>query len=277
MNMKHKVSVVLLSSLFLGFTACENVSNNGGTGTLKMSITDDPFPIEFVDSANVVITKVEIRNAEVDSANPYTVIMEDTMMFNLIELRNGVSADLLESELPAGEYDLIRVYVESASISLSDGNTYNLKVPSGAQTGIKVFIDPPLAIAGGLTAELLLDVNLDKSFVMQGNMNTPAGIKGFHFKPVLRVANLSVSGTLEGWVSDTSAVMLENAEVWIESDSVVSTAFTDSLGYYAMPGLPAGSYDFFATMESHDTVMVEGVEIIAGNRTRQDAMLTPQE
>jgi hypothetical protein len=167
------------------------------------------------------------------------------------------------------------LYVDQAGIKVKDGETYNLKVPSGAQTGIKVFISPYLKVEGGLTSELLLDFNLEKSFVLKGNMDTPAGIKGFNFKPVIRAVNISTAGRIEGIVTDTSNVQLENAHVWIEQDSVVASAFTDSLGYYAIIGIPAGIYSLYATGESFDTVAYHGIEVVAANLTIQNFILTP--
>lgn len=276
-----KIRIALITALIMSvLVSCENFlnnNNNEGSGNLKISITDAPFPLDIIESANVVITKVEVHAVNDTSGSPFTVVMEDTVEFNLLDLRNGVTAEVVETDLPAGDYDQVRLYVDSASITLVGGITFELKVPSGSQTGIKLKIDPAITIAGGELSELLLDFDIEKSFVLKGNMDTPAGIKGFNFKPVIRVSNYTVSGKLEGMVSDTSEMALEYAQVWIESDTVVATAYTDSTGYYAIPGILEGSYDFFATLENYDTVMVGGVEIVAGNTTLQDAVLTPAE
>jgi len=276
-----KIRIALITALIMSvLVSCENFlnnNNNEGSGNLKISITDAPFPLDIIESANVVITKIEVHAVNDTSGSPFTVVMEDTVEFNLLDLRNGVTAEVVYTDLPAGAYDQVRLYVDSASITLVGGISFELKVPSGSQTGIKLKIDPAITIAGGELSELLLDFDIEKSFVLKGNMNTPAGIKGFNFKPVIRVCNHTVSGKLEGMVSDTAEMALEYAQVWIESDTVVATAYTDSTGYYAIPGILEGSYDFFATLENYDTVMVGGIEIVAGNTTMQDAVLTPAE
>lgn len=274
MRNTRNILIGLLGAVLLLFSSCQK-DDQDKYGTLKVSITDDPFPIDFIDEANVTIIKVEIRMKNDTSGNSYMTLMEDTLEYNLLDLRNGVIAELLELEIPVGSYDLIRLYVDKASISIKEGDTYELKVPSGSQTGIKVFVNPAIQIEGGLTSELLLDFNLDKSFVLKGNLNTPAGINGFNFKPVIRAVNISTSGTLEGIVSDTSLLALENASVWIMQDSTIATAYTDSTGFYAMPGILAGVYTLYSTKESHDTVMFSDVEIIAANRKTMDIILTP--
>jgi hypothetical protein len=203
--------------------------------------------------------------------------MEDTVAFDLLELRNGVTAELLEAEIPAGQYDLIRLYVHEANLTVKDMDTYHMKVPSGAETGIKIFLDPAVKVEGALTTELLLDFNLEKSFILKGNMNSPAGIKGFNFKPVIRAVNNTSAGSIEGIVSDTAMVEIANASVWIEQDSIISSAFSDSAGFYAMLGIPAGTYSVYAAKEDYDTAYFDNVEIVAGNKTTQDITLIPKD
>ena len=55
-----------------------------------------------------------------------------------------------------------------------------MKVPSGEQTGIKVFIDPGIHVEGGISAELLLDFDLSKSFVMRGKMACTTDLSSNH-------------------------------------------------------------------------------------------------
>ncbi|MDT8402714.1 MAG: DUF4382 domain-containing protein [Bacteroidales bacterium] len=252
-----------------------NIDDN--SGTLRISITDDPFPVEFIEEANVVITKVEIREKDDHNGYPFITLLEDTLEFNLLELRNSVTAELLETDIPVGEYDLIRLYVDEASIVIKDHGTYDLKVPSGAQTGIKLFIEPAIMVEGGLTTDLLLDFNLEKSFILKGNMHSPAGINGFNFKPVIRAVNNSTAGTVQGIVSDTAALALKDVSVWIMADTTVSTAYTDTTGFYALPGIPEGIYSLYATKENYDTLMYDNVVVRAANLTIQDFKLTPKE
>lgn len=252
---------------------------------MHISITDDPFPIEYVEEANVRITKIEIREKddhdgygqEEDNGYPFMVVLEDTLYYDLLKLRNGATADILSLDIPVGSYDLLRVYVDEASIVVKDHGTFDMKVPSGEQTGIKIFIEPALEIQSGLTSDLLLDFNLEKSFVLKGNMNSPAGIRGFNFKPVIRAVNESFAGTVKGTVTDTASVALKDASVWIMADTTVSTAYTDTTGYYALPGIPAGTYSLYATKDNYDTVMYSDVEVKAANYTEKDFELTPKD
>jgi len=262
----------------------ENVIDNelNQKGRLVIHLTDAPFPIDMIDAATVHIVKVEIRKVTEGDEDGYPFIpltLELTDPVNLLDLRNGVTSKLVEADIDPGMYDLIRVYVDEAGLTVKGGGDYNIKVPSGAQTGIKIFLEPALKVAGGLTSDVLLDFSLEHSFVLKGNMDTPAGIKGFNFKPVIKAVNNTVDGTLEGVVTDADAdTLLQGASVWIEQDgSEKSSTLTDGDGYYAMGGVPAGFYNVIASLEGFYNDTVEGVEIVEGNLTVQDLALTVTE
>ncbi len=176
-----------------------------------------------------------------------------------------------------GNYDLIRLYVDEAVLKVKDGDKYEVKVPSGQQTGIKIFMEPALKVVSELTTEVVLDFNLEKSFVLKGNANTPAGIKGFNFKPVVKAVNNTTEGTLAGEVFDADTdALLPGVSVWIEQDETeIASASTDVLGYYAILGITAGFYDVIAGSDGFYNDTVEGVQIVEGNLTVQDFVLTP--
>ncbi len=280
----------LIGIAIIFMVSCQkNERNDDKFGTLRISLTDDPFPIEFIKEANVKISKIEIRamdnhdgyEFEDDNGYPFMTLLEETREFNLLDLQNGVVAELLELEVPVGSYDLLRLYVTEASIVVDNegtDDTYILKVPSGQQTGIKIFIKPPVYVEGGLTTDLLLDLSVEKSFILKGNTNTPAGIKGFNFKPVIRAVNNSTAGTVQGVVSEKETEeLIENASLGlIAEEDTISTAFSDENGFYAMTGIPEGSYLIYAFKENYDTVHVD-IEIKAANLSVQDIILTPKE
>lgn len=244
-------------------------------GKLVVKVTDDPFNISYVESATVTITKIEIRKAGENKADTFIVLSEVPVTFDLLNLRNGVTQELLNLEIPQGDYDQIRLYVDQASLKIKDQPlSYNVKVPSGKQTGIKIKINPIIRIEGGLTSELLLDFDLSRSFVMRGNLAHSAGVNGFIFKPCIRATNNSTAGRIEGMVTDTSKVKIADAKIWVKQDTVMSVSFTDTLGHYGFIGIPAGNYSIFATKENYDTVGYSGIKVTAGNMTIRNFVLT---
>lgn len=293
-------SYFLILTVFTGLLgSCDSDSESvpQGTGTLVVRMTDAPFPYEMVAEANVTVFKIDARLKDgeipeegmegepgdpVEAGSPYIVLMEEEIPLNLLELTNGITAKLAELEVPAGSYDLVRIYVKGVNVVLKDGTTYDLKVPSGEQTGIKVFINPELVVAGGLSTDLLLDFDVSRSFVAKGSLNSPQGINGFNYKPVIKATNNSIAGTLSGRVTtlleDETVLGLEGAEVSVyAADTLNTTTFTDADGGYAVLGLLAGTYEVDVNLEGYEPAFAEDVNIIAANRTTLDFELTALE
>lgn len=272
--MKKRVTLLLTAALILIAGACNEIRNGDDQGRVILKVTDAPFDISNIESALVTITGIELRKVGdgISDGNPFITLSEDTITIDLIDLRNGVSETLLDMEIPTGEYDLVRLYVVEAGLKLKDSEEiHRVKVPGGSQTGIKIFLRPALEVSEGNLSEILLDVDLSRSFILRGNMDHN---NGFIFKPVIRAANMAKAGCVRGFVTDTAGLKISEASVWIEQDTVLATAFSDSLGFYAIIGVPAGEYSVSATKEGFDTVRFDGVNIIAGNKTILDFELT---
>ncbi len=289
--MKIKNFVIALCATLVIFISCTDSDDSlNNMGRLIVQITDAPFPHDLVAEANVTIFKIDARqkehemDTEMDGESdngtdgegnsPFIILMDEEVQINLLELTNGLTERLVNTDVPVGTYDLIRIYVKGVNIVLTDGTTFDLTVPSGEQTGIKVFIKPGLVVEGGLTADLLLDFDVSKSFVPKGNINDFAGITGFNFKPVIKASNKSTAGTLSGVVTtiqEEAAIGLEGAQIAVfAADTLNTTTFTDETGAYMVLGLDAGSYDVEVELEGYEMQTGEGIEIIAANKTIQD-------
>lgn len=267
MRFKNHTLWVLFTifGLLLSLQACDlnnSETHNGATGKVDVKVTDAPISMESISSAYVTIDRVELRNS---TSGEFQTIYEGNEEMNLLELTNGVTATLTTAEIDTGTYDMMRLYVNDAAITMTDSQSFDLKVPSGAQTGIKVKIDPVIEVQGGLTSSLLLDIDVSKSFVAQG----PASdIRGFNFKPVVRAVNESETGQISGLVTDDRDSTVAMAQIDVIQDSVVAGSIADSTGSYTVTGLQEGTYDVRAySGPNYDTTRVNGVEVTAGNRT----------
>ncbi|PIB32718.1 DUF4382 domain-containing protein [Maribacter sp. 4G9] len=286
------IFALLACTLFLATSCSDDSPNMDGTGRLRVQMVDAPFPFDQVAEANVTVFKIDVRlkkgeiiteddettDAE-EMDDPFVVLMEEEIPLNLLDLVNGTTASLADLEVPAGTYDLVRVYVKGVNVVLMDGTEYDLKVPSGAQTGIKVFIKPGLTIVGGLSADLLLDFDVNRSFVTKGNTKVAGGITGFNFKPVIKASNMSTAGTLKGNVSalvEEAPLGQEGALVEIFNETDTLTTFSDIDGNYLIMGIPAGSYRTTSGLEGYVQSDTISAEINAANNTVQDFILDAQ-
>ena len=288
MKIKLLSSFIILALLF--FSGCsEDLSTEGNMGRLTVQLTDAPFPYDLISEANVTIFKVDARykgdtmegdENNKEEGNSFVVLMEEERDFNLLNLTNGITETLVDIDVPAGSYDLIRIYVKGVNVVLKDESKYDLKVPSGEQTGIKVFIKPSIVVSGELSSDLLLDFDVGRSFIPKGNIKSISGINGFNFKPVIKACNISFAGSVSGMVStmiDGEIIGLEDATVSVfETGTTVDPimAPTDENGNYTVMGLNAVSYDVMVELDGYKT-QTEEITIVAGNTIIQDFDLVP--
>jgi hypothetical protein len=265
-----KTGLMFLVGILVLTTSCtQNDSEGigGGKGNLTLLLTDAPFPSTLVDETIVTIDKIEIRSTTAATAttttadSQYTVLYEgEGKSFNLLDLQNGVTEELANVDLEAGSYDLIRMHVVKAEVVLKDGSSYDLKIPSGSTSGIKIKITPELLIESGVESTILLDFDVSKSFIVQGNPKTPAGVKGFLFKPVLRAMCQQFTGVIAGKVSENPTTRVANAIVEIlRADTVYTSAQTDATGAYSLVGLPALTYKLVCSKDGYNAVTVNDV------------------
>jgi hypothetical protein len=235
----------------------------GGTASVRVLLTD--APVDYVAEAMVDIGAVILVPAD---GSGHVVLSDDGTdgPVNLLELQNAATAVLADADIEEGSYAQLRLIVESASVTLAEGYEFNdgsttkdLFVPSGAQTGIKLILgagegegdeDGALDITGDMV--LVVDFDVSRSFVIQGNPLTPAGINGMIFKPTLRVTVLDVAGTISGTVStaladtrvDSLPVTATPTDEGLleEYQTQTATTMTDADGDYTLHFLVPGSY-----------------------------------
>ena len=277
------IAFVLGTVLMISCNDDETSDPGQGTGKVNIYLTDAPFPVDLVDKTFVTIDKVEIRKQETDTAEAnFVVLLDEAMDVDLLTLSNGVTELLASVDLEAGTYDMIRMHVTDSKVVLKNGTEYDLKVPSGSSSGLKVKISPSLEISDGQTADVLLDFDVSKSFVAKGNWQGGV-INGFNFKPVVRGVLLGMAGRIEGMVSDTTGAVLEDAsvKVWMpmngmETDSLITSSFTNDEGKYQVIGVLSGTYYLTTELDSFMTDTVWNVNVSEGQSTQIDFVLTPE-
>jgi hypothetical protein len=246
-------------------TSAPNDGTNPQAAMLRVQITDAPS-VEL-DSAIVYIGAVTILP---DSGQPI-VVTDDAGRFDLLQLQNGVTAEIGALAVDSGSYHELRMVVDSAMVGLAPGYQFrdgtterSLKVPSGSQSGIKIKLrtsgnDSSVIIAPGETI-LVVDFDVQQNFKIQGNPNTPAGLQGILFTPVLRAVVRNVAGSIAGTVtSSADGSPLEGLTVraTLQGTSDEVTALTQSDGTYVIQFLAPGTYDVSVDSFSADPQTVE--------------------
>jgi Domain of unknown function (DUF4382) len=165
----------------------------------------------------------------------------------------------------------------------SSADCFAMKLPSEAQTGIKIppgqLSQGPLVISQGEGLDLDIDFNACASVVQAGKSGN------INLKPTLRMSELGVNPLLGGSVflssvngtavatPGASPVMVPDAHVWLEQEpsaanytvgtptadptptpsvftnQIVQTTATDSNGQFGFCPIPVGTYDIVADSE----------------------------
>lgn len=263
-----RLFLIIVTIISILFTSCTKVGDY--RGYLSIKATDDPFDISLVESATITINRIDVRQSCEDCTDkPFIILSTDEITLDLLDLRNGITEELVNLSVPRGKYDLVRLYITEASLLIKgNASPFVVKIPSGQSTGIKIFINPEVEVVSMLTSELLLDFDLSNSFKMLGNP-----VNGFIFKPVIRAVNNSIAGKIEGKVLDASSIIVPDAKVWIKQDTTIATTFSDITGLYRFVGVPAGNYDLYGYKEGFDTTKYINVEVLEANLTSKDIIL----
>lgn len=224
--MKTYYAVVLTMLLGIVFMiGCDTATEPGTTGNFVLYLTDAPG--EF-DEVNIAVEHVEVHKAE----EGWITINNSPDTYNLLDLTNGVTAVLGEAVLEAGLYTQIRLMIGEGSNVVLDGESHNLTIPSGIQTGLKLV--QSFEIEPDYTYELLLDFDAHRSVNKLGHANE------FILQPAYRVQSVATSGSIAGSVEPVEARPVVTV---YENDEVVTTTYADEdSGDYKFIHLPEGNY-----------------------------------
>jgi hypothetical protein len=172
-------SETLTSSVDVQLTS---TSTTGASATQAAAALSEDASSEIADiaEASVTISGVELVGEE----DAYT-LSDEEQTFDLLALADGVPVDLALDEVPAGEYEQLRVAVTDTRLVLSDDTSPNLKVPSNK---IKLLL-PNFEIEDGSDdTEITIAFDVEDSFVRAGRSGK------YIFKPTVRAESVEVGG-----------------------------------------------------------------------------------
>jgi len=280
---------VLAASLSL-LAACSGGGGGGGgggNGAVRIDATDAPFVFDIVTEAQISVDRITIFHDDGDGG-PIVLFEGAPMTLDLLALRDGVTQQLVQNDLPAGTYRQLRLHVTAARLVLTNGNVYTtddgtIHLTSQDSSGFKVFVDPPIEVARGGSARVLLDFDMTQTF-HPIPANDPLNANRYQMHPVIHVTNTGPAGGLQGTVTQDDGsggtVPVESATVYVlppgetdPSQSIASTA-TNAQGAYSFLALPPGTYDVLAV---HADLQggATGVVVTAGEVTVLDITLHP--
>ena len=206
MTTVRPLPVLLLTGIAaLAIGGCGSGGDSGSeTGTLALGITD--APLDFAAAVVVTFSGVELKP---HGGQAFTIDFATPKTLDLMTLQGVNRSLILDGEIvPAGDYEWMRLKVEAdpevagdSYLQLeADGAQCELRVPSGAETGLKLIRG--FTVGAGTTTDITIDFNLRKSVVeppgQDGGDPLVCGGQAFLLKPVLRVIDNLEVGTITG-------------------------------------------------------------------------------
>lgn len=276
MNIFHKMIGILLSlTLMTLISGCGGGTSgaSSSTGTATFNLADAP-----VDDENVLGVYVAFDAVMVKPASSEWIIEEfnETRVINLLDLQDGNSTFISQTELPTGRINQVRFVINEAEtfIELKNEGNVSLTVPSGQEKYVGGFVVP----AGG-DVNITADFNVRKSLVLHGGK--------YSLKPTIKIVDNSqvgrVSGTVVNIDANTTVIIYAYADgTWDEAQETsndfasAATSSDATDGNYTLAWLTAGTYDLVVVEldvnGQNPTVLgvVQDVVITEDGKTTQD-------
>lgn len=252
-------------------TACGGGGGGGGsssdTGTASFAVTDGP--VDDVDGIHLTFSRIDIKPKE-GPAEEF-IFDEPLIIENLLALTGNASQVVVsDREVPAGEYQWIRIYVEggfpnSYVVPSSGGPEEDLFIPgqqNGNSNGNPRFLqlNSGFIVPAGGEADFTLD------FVLRKGLTKPANGDGYYLlRPAMRLINNVEVGTIVGTVdatvlASTRCAASEGNTVYLyEGDITAAEQAPDDV---YDPGIEGGSDE---VMEAEGARPVTTAEVVQDN------------
>jgi hypothetical protein len=246
---------VAAGALLAALPACyqDDANNpNGGKPMVQVLLTDAPFP--YADVADVIVHVVRVEAAALfdtsGTSDPWLTIAEPDRAFDLLDLQQGASALVGEGQIDAGEYDAVRLTINTSlsRIRFKDNSIATVHWPSDSSAELTLIA----AVQGTLPvpqsgASIVIDFDVGRSFLYND------ADRSFDFIPWLRAVNPAATGSIAGLVTRDdggSPVPVVDATVTVYSGNpsypptwfVAGSGHTGPDGLYRIAYLLAGSY-----------------------------------
>ncbi len=247
------IPIAAVAAVAAGAAACGGGggSGDGGSGVLRVSLTDAPAC--GYDNVWVTVTKVRVHRSDTaaDGDAGWSEIAVDPTgkgrRIDLLELQNGVLADLGQTALPAGRYSQVRlVLADNREVAGANqlvlsktGEVVALDTPSAQQSGLK--LKHAFEVEPGAEADLVLDFDACRSIVKAGNSGK------YNLKPVVSVIPI-LTGAVAGAVDPQAArggasVSLQRFDPSTGAVSVIRATSVRADGSWLLSPVPVSPVD----------------------------------
>ena len=182
--LKIQLITSILFTLFLLIGCSDNVNEKNSVSLRVIDSSSDLAKESIIDTENYSIVNVSIIRIELTGEDTVIVLDDytaDPLIINLMDLGSAGSLLVDGAELPLGTYNKVRMILDApeeqnqapvkpASFLTLEGDAteYPIFVPSGAQTGLKINLTPPIELVDGSSFEIVFDFNSENTINKTG-------------------------------------------------------------------------------------------------------------
>ena len=278
--------MMMLAAVYV-LSSCDSsdsMDSPEGKATMQITLVDDPAAYEAVlIDVQGIEYKLEIDDDDIededdddngdegsriyDDEGEWIYVDIEPRVYDILELQNGTEAVLADVDIEAGELKEVRLILGDNNQVVIDGDTLDMKVPSGSSSGLKVKVDSD--IEAGESYELVVDFDAAKSIVHTGSDK-------YILKPVIRAKLIESDEPEYGAIAGVVAPDSVSSVVYIinEDEDSVST-MPEPNGYFLVEMLEAGFYDVVAVPSEEsglNSASAIDIEVILDMTTELDTL-----
>ena len=238
---------------------------------LRVALTDAPAC--GYDHVYITVDRVRVHassSAEDGDGGWSEVVVNPAQRIDLLDLTNGVLAELGQTPLPAGEYSQVRLVLRSNgsgtpanAIVPNGGSEIPLDTPSATQSGLKLVHG--FTVQPNTLVDLVLDFDACKSIVKRGNSGR------YNLKPVVSVFPRTLTA-IAGYVQTGLAGVTVSAQ---KNGVVLKATQPNANGQFVLAPLDPmkGPYDVVFTGRNLTTSVIAAVPVVAEQTTTLNSVL----
>ncbi len=225
------IALLFLVLLSDGCSDSANGSNADYTGHLRMKLIDAAASYH-----SVVLTfmRLEIHKKGSAADLDWRVVTQQISRYDVLLLHNGVNAILVDTDVPVGTYDQVRIIFGPCEVNVN-GATQQVAIPAAIANGF--MLNYEFVVEQGKLFQLTFDVDPGRSI----KSPTPGE---YDLTPVFRVQATSLSGSIAGSVLGPDGMAaLATISTTVGGDSIsTENDTTGNNGSFMLADIPEATY-----------------------------------
>jgi hypothetical protein len=240
-------TLIILITFLLSCTKQETLVKDT---SISIQLSGNPANYEAVF---INITCIDIHQVNESGEEAWITLGDfNKGIYDILDYCNGKDTLLVSTDFPSGKISQIRLLLGAENFVIVNGETYELIIPSGYTSGLKLNFHE--TIEPGIEKQIWLNFDADKSITVNGSGK-------YKMDPVIRVYSSSSSGSIKGTVNPVESL----PRIYVENGSDTFVTIADFMGYFYIGGIPEGNYKVrFEPTDPYLIMTIDNANVVNG-------------